>query len=425
MEVVVNHLQPGPDGHAAVYTKHLKGIGMEHPREVTVLVVGGGGRCHAIVDALARSPQVGKIYCAPGNAGIAAQAECVPLKDTQVEQLRDFALEKGVDLTVVGPEVALAAGITDVFTAAGLRIFGPTKAAAVIESSKDFAKHLMAKYNVPTAAYRTFEDYFGPIYYSFNRGKAHYIVLDNCFYVNRDYQYIGYIDERTFAWLEQDLRFVAKGSPVFVVVHIPTSLTPKLQWNALLQDETSNASGLYRMLEGYDAHIISGHTHFNLNVCFNDSLMEHNTAAVCGIWWKADICMDGTPAGYGVYEVDGTDVKWYYKSAGQSKDYQFRAYPVGASREYPKDIIANVWNWDEKWKVEWYEDGKRMGEMTRFTGYDPDAEAICSDKERVQYDWISPVQTSHLFRATPRSKTSKVEIKVTDRFGNVFSQLLK
>ena len=151
MEVVVNHLQPGPDGHAAVYTKHLNGIGMEHPREVTVLVVGGGGRCHAIVDALSRSPQVGKIYCAPGNAGIAAQAECVPLKDTQVEQLRDFALEKGVDLTVVGPEVALAAGITDAFTAAGLRIFGPTKAAAVIESSKDFAKQLMAKYNVPTA----------------------------------------------------------------------------------------------------------------------------------------------------------------------------------------------------------------------------------------------------------------------------------
>ena len=90
---------------------------MEHPKEATVLVVGGGGRCHAIVDALSRSPQVGKIYCAPGNAGIAAQAECVPFKETQVEQLRDFASERGVDLTVVGPEVALAAGIVDVFTA--------------------------------------------------------------------------------------------------------------------------------------------------------------------------------------------------------------------------------------------------------------------------------------------------------------------
>ena len=124
-----------------------------------VLVVGGGGRCHAIVDALSRSQKVGKIYCAPGNAGIAAQAECVPLKDTQVDELKDFAIANGIDLTVVGPEVSLAAGIVDVFNAAGLRIFGPTKAAATIESSKDFAKQLMAKYNVPTAAFRTFDDY--------------------------------------------------------------------------------------------------------------------------------------------------------------------------------------------------------------------------------------------------------------------------
>ena len=87
-----------------------------------VLVIGGGGREHAIVDAVSRSPQVGKIFCAPGNAGISAQAECVPIKDTDVEGLRDFALENGVDLTVVGPEVALAAGVTDAFRAAGLRI---------------------------------------------------------------------------------------------------------------------------------------------------------------------------------------------------------------------------------------------------------------------------------------------------------------
>ena len=148
---------------------------MEHPKEATVLVVGGGGRCHAIVDALSRSSRVGKIYCAPGNAGIAAQAECVPLKDTQVEQLRDFALERGVDLTVVGPEVSLAAGIADAFTAAGLRIFGPSKDAAAIESSKDFAKRLMARYGVPTAAYRTFEDYDSALDYV--RGGSFPVVL--------------------------------------------------------------------------------------------------------------------------------------------------------------------------------------------------------------------------------------------------------
>lgn len=126
---------------------------------MNVLVIGSGGREHAIVDALSRSPQVTKIYCAPGNAGIASQAECVPIKDTEVEKLRDFAVENQIDLTVVGPEVALAAGVVDEFQAAGLRIFGPTKAAARIESSKEFAKELMAKYGIPTAGFRAFTEY--------------------------------------------------------------------------------------------------------------------------------------------------------------------------------------------------------------------------------------------------------------------------
>ena len=124
-----------------------------------VLVIGGGGREHAIVDALARSAQVEKIFCAPGNAGIARQAECVAIRETEVERLRDFAAAEGIGLTVVGPEVALAAGEVDCFKAAGLRIFGPTKAAARIESSKEFAKELMAKYDIPTAGFRTFTEY--------------------------------------------------------------------------------------------------------------------------------------------------------------------------------------------------------------------------------------------------------------------------
>lgn len=124
-----------------------------------VLVIGGGGREHAIVDALSRSPQVDKIFCAPGNAGIAKQATCVAIKDTEIEKLKAFAIEECIDLTVVGPEVALAAGVADAFREAGLRIYGPSKAAATIEASKDFTKALMAKYGVPTAAYKTFEDY--------------------------------------------------------------------------------------------------------------------------------------------------------------------------------------------------------------------------------------------------------------------------
>ena len=124
-----------------------------------VLVIGSGGREHAIVDALTRSPQVEKIYAAPGNAGMAAVAECVAIRETEIERLAAFAKEQGVGLTVVGPEVALAAGVVDCFKAEGLRIFGPSKAAARIESSKEFAKELMAKYEVPTAGFKAFTEY--------------------------------------------------------------------------------------------------------------------------------------------------------------------------------------------------------------------------------------------------------------------------
>lgn len=124
-----------------------------------VLVIGSGGREHAIVDALSRSPKVGKIFCAPGNAGIAEQAQNVAIKETDVVALKSFALENAIDLTVVGPEVALAAGIVDEFRAAGLSIFGHTKQAAQIESSKEFAKKLMQKYDIPTARYKSFSNY--------------------------------------------------------------------------------------------------------------------------------------------------------------------------------------------------------------------------------------------------------------------------
>lgn len=123
------------------------------------MVIGGGGRCHAIVDSIARSKGMDKIFCAPGNAGIAAQAECVPLQVADIKGLLKFVKENDIDLTVVGPEASLAAGIVDEFRNAGLRIFGPTKKAARIESSKEYAKDLMARHGVPTASYRTFDNF--------------------------------------------------------------------------------------------------------------------------------------------------------------------------------------------------------------------------------------------------------------------------
>ncbi|HWR73843.1 MAG TPA: phosphoribosylamine--glycine ligase [Nitrospirota bacterium] len=123
-----------------------------------VLVVGGGGREHTLVWKISQSPRVSKIYAAPGNAGIAQLAECAPVRSEDIAGLLSFAKEKGVDLTIVGPETPLSQGIVDSFRDAGLRIFGPTKKAAEIEANKAFTKDLMQKYGIPSAGYGTFTD---------------------------------------------------------------------------------------------------------------------------------------------------------------------------------------------------------------------------------------------------------------------------
>ena len=123
-----------------------------------VLLVGGGGREHALAWKLAQSPSLGRMVAAPGNPGIAAHARCVPVKDTAVVELVDLAREARPDLVVVGPEVPLALGLADRLRGAGFAVFGPSAAAARLESSKAFSKDLMARHGVPTARFRTFRD---------------------------------------------------------------------------------------------------------------------------------------------------------------------------------------------------------------------------------------------------------------------------
>ena len=123
-----------------------------------VLVVGSGGREHAIVTSVAKSKRVDKIYCAPGNAGIAALAECVPIGAMEFDKLVSFAKDNAIDFTIIGMDDPLVGGIVDVFEAEGLKVFGPRKNAAILEGSKAFSKDLMKKYNIPTAGYENFTD---------------------------------------------------------------------------------------------------------------------------------------------------------------------------------------------------------------------------------------------------------------------------
>ena len=123
-----------------------------------VLIVGSGGREHAIAMSVAKSSRVEKIYCAPGNGGIGQVAECVPIGAMEFEKLADFAEEHNIDFTIIGMDDPLVGGVVDVFEARGLKVFGPRKNAAILEGSKAFSKDLMKKYHIPTAAYEVFDD---------------------------------------------------------------------------------------------------------------------------------------------------------------------------------------------------------------------------------------------------------------------------
>ena len=145
---------------------------------MNILVVGGGGREHAIVKALAKSPRADKIWCAPGNGGISDDAQCVPVKATDIEAMIAFAKSNPVDFVMVAPDDPLALGMVDAFEEAGFRAFGPRKNAAILESSKVFSKNLMQKYGIPTAKYKTFTDMDDAIAYIRQQGAPIVVKAD-------------------------------------------------------------------------------------------------------------------------------------------------------------------------------------------------------------------------------------------------------
>ena len=145
-----------------------------------VLVVGGGGREHAIIRKLKESPKVEEIYCAPGNGGIAADAECFPVNAMDIEGMKALAKEKAVDLVFVAPDDPLAAGMVDAMEEAGFKAFGPRANAAIIESSKVFSKDLMKKYNIPTAGYEVFDDPSKVLEYVEAQGKYPVVIKAEC-----------------------------------------------------------------------------------------------------------------------------------------------------------------------------------------------------------------------------------------------------
>ncbi len=270
----------------------------------------------------------------------------------------------------------------------------------------------------------TYREQFGPTYYSFDRGAVHYVVLDDVFWNQREY--FGYIDDAQLAWLAADLKRVEAGRPVVVFQHIPAYSTISIREGENRPEATetvTNRSALYELLSPYDAHICTGHTHEHEHV-FREGVHEHIHGAACGAWWTADICYDGTPRGYGVYEVDGTDLRWRYQSAGHDSDHQLRVYERGADPTAPDEFVANVWDWDPEWTVTWYEDGVQRGPMAQRVGRDPQAVELFEGDQPERFSWIDPARTEHLFYAPVAPDHGRIRVEATDRFGRTYSASL-
>lgn len=271
----------------------------------------------------------------------------------------------------------------------------------------------------------TFVSEFGPTYYSYNRGRIHYVVLNDVFYYGDSYRYIGYIDEKQLKWLENDLKTVEEGSTIVVSLHIPTkygdSKNPHSDISQM-RNSLMNNKALYKILSKFNTHIMAGHSHIQWNTLISDSIFEHVHAAASGAWWQGDVGIDGTPKGYTIYEVNGDSISWYLKGLNKTKENQIKTYSVGSDSQHPTSFIANVFNFDPMWKVYWLENGVRIGEMQQYWGKDPYAALIYQPGKNKTHGWLSAGETNHLFKAIPQDPKAKISVQVIDRFGNQYTQ---
>lgn len=271
-------------------------------------------------------------------------------------------------------------------------------------------------YKTDEYSHLTFQNYFGPRYYSFNRGEVHYVVLDNIFWFGR---YIGYFDQTQLDWLKQDLSFVEKGKTVVVFCHIPpNNFNPER--NEIKQGKERvtvlNRELLYNVLSGYKSYIITGHMHESEFIS-ESGIQIHVCGAVCGAWWTNDICYDGTPNGYMQYSVKGSDLSWIYKSTGKDFNYQMRSYLNS------DEVIVNAWGAGKDQNVYWYQDGIRKGKLERFTGFDPLALKLFEGTDKPsKHKWVDPTKTDHLFKLSGIKPEDKITLEYTDPFKRTFTE---
>ncbi|WP_026808827.1 calcineurin-like phosphoesterase C-terminal domain-containing protein [Arenibacter latericius] len=317
-----------------------------------------------------------------------------------------------------------------------------------------------------------YREVIGPTYYSFNLGKVHYVVLDTVEYINSggtvgtvgDRNYNTVITSDQIAWLKKDLAAITdKSTPIIVAMHTPLYKRPSLDANGNQVNSYAldNGGTLVDSLKDFSTvHVLSGHTHINYRIDDEANLMEHNTAAICATWWWTGrngyagnhICKDGSPGGYSIWQMNGKDVQWRYKSIGYEEGYQFRSYDLNevhitasefapntteealvpyaehySQKNVNNEVLINVWGYDSQWKIEVTENNNKL-DISRVNTKDP-LHIVSYDALRLNVG-ATPTgafvtnDTAHLFKVTASAPDSTLEIKVTDRFGNVYTETM-
>ncbi len=273
---------------------------------------------------------------------------------------------------------------------------------------KRYASLSHMPHGTPVYAEQEYGRWFGPVNYSFNIGRVHVVTICNIDYAGQKH-YTERVTSATLEWLRRDLSFVPKGTTVFLNMHAAG-------WNSVEGDgNIRDAAALAGVLRGYRVHVFCGHTHFFQNVVVSDSLYQHNIGAACGAWWSGQVNRCGAPNGYLVVAVDGDSVQWLYKATGRPAGYQLRVADRGRLAEWPDDVVANVWDYDSLCRVEWFQDGRSMGRMERFT-------AVAPSYGRQLEPGAAACATGHLFRARPQGEYRDIMVKFTNRFGQVFTR---
>lgn len=267
----------------------------------------------------------------------------------------------------------------------------------------------------------TYQIHFGPTNYAFNIGKDYFIVLDNIIYAGNK-KYICGFSEQTLNWLKNYLEYLPGGSHLFIAMHAPAHY-----YQSYYQLE--GVEKFLALLDNFQVDILSGHMHVQSNYLIKPNVREYNIASIGGAWWLWDctLCRDGTPYGYQIFQSTPQGISHFYHSIDQPDTYQFKILPFGSIKGYEDKLCIKVWNWDERWKVEWFEDGIYKGEMCQFKSIDPEYSSYLKEKYtqgRTKVEkFRQPANNVYFFfSASPTQETKQIEIVVTDAYNRKYRQ---